>query len=922
MPSADSDHMTSDELNAALSAAGIGTWMLDPVQQTIQWDAQCRRLYGSEHCAGTVAFSEALKRVLPEDQSLLAAAMDAALNPAGAEKYDERLRISLADGSLRWLHCIGQASSGSHRFCGTARDVTEEAQNREQARDSERIARVAMDNANSGYFRLHLESDRLEYSRSFARILTGNETRDLRREDFVNHILEEDRAVRAAAFRQAEQTGKLDYEVRVIWDDGSVHWMRAKGTYVRHPDGNILTGTAQDTSLEKAHGQALSAAQDNFRSIFEQAPMAIGLLRGSKHIVESANEHILTLWGKDSSVLGKSIRRALPELEDSELFGILDRVYVTGVPFEGREVRIVLEQQGMLVPAYFDFTYTPVRDGHGRISGVMVLAADVSERVFARKSIENSEARLRSIIANAPAAMGLFVGPDLVVEMPNQRFIEIVGKGADISGRPLCEVMPELLTENQPFLDILQDVYRTGRTFQTDAAMVKIVRNGVLTENYYNITYSPVTDANGEIYAILDIAIDVTELITIQKRIVEAEAMMRSAVDLAELGTWTLDLQHMSFDYSPRLRAWLGLDHLDEISLERHEGMILEDDRSYVQDSIMRAVQGGRDGVYNVEYTLINHKTGQHRNVHAIGKTFYDTAGDAVNMVGTIQDITARKLQQLALEREVQFRTEELAASNEELMVANEELADTNEALRHSNEELAQYAYVASHDLQEPLRKIRMFASMLGEEEPLSPHNDSLAQKIGQAAERMSLLIRDLLEFSRLLKSDALMRPVDLQALVNVVINDFELIVQEKRAEVHVEGLPEIEAISLQMNQLFYNLIGNALKFSRPGVVPQIRISSTKLSPEELRTYIPKPQSFSPYHIIYIEDNGIGFDRLYAEQIFEIFKRLQGREIYPGSGIGLALCRRIAGNHGGHIFAESEEGKGSRFCIVLPESQG
>lgn len=254
-------------------------------------------------------------------------------------------------------------------------------------------------------------------------------------------------------------------------------------------------------------------------------------------------------------------------------------------------------------------------------------------------------------------------------------------------------------------------------------------------------------------------------------------------------------------------------------------------------------------------------------------------------------------------------------------MAANEELAETNEALRHSNEELAQYAYVASHDLQEPLRKIRMFASMLGEREPLGSHNTTLAGKIGQAAERMSLLIRDLLEFSRLLKSDALMRPVDLKDLVNVVVNDFELIVQEKGAIVETGPMPVIEAIGLQMNQLFYNLIGNALKFSRPGVVPRIRVSSRPLTPEELRVHLSKPQPAGRYHLICVEDNGIGFDKRYAEQIFEIFKRLQGREIYPGSGIGLALCRRIAGNHGGHIFAESREGQGSRFCVILPEEQ-
>jgi light-regulated signal transduction histidine kinase (bacteriophytochrome) len=277
---------------------------------------------------------------------------------------------------------------------------------------------------------------------------------------------------------------------------------------------------------------------------------------------------------------------------------------------------------------------------------------------------------------------------------------------------------------------------------------------------------------------------------------------------------------------------------------------------------------------------------------------------------------------QLSLEQEVELRTEELLSLNEELGTANEELNDTNKQLLHSNEELAQYAYVASHDLQEPLRKIRLFSGMLENQESLPAENRPMVSKIAQSAERMSLLIRDLLDFSRLLKSEAHMKPVDLSAILHNVISDFELTIEEKKASVRIGRLPVIEAVGLQMNQLFYNLLSNALKFVRPDIAPEIVIDAQVMDHEEVGQYISSPLLYSNYYRITFSDNGIGFDPKYAEQIFEVFKRLHGRHAYPGSGIGLALCKRIITNHNGHVYVQSEVNRGTAFHIIMADKSG
>jgi signal transduction histidine kinase len=210
---------------------------------------------------------------------------------------------------------------------------------------------------------------------------------------------------------------------------------------------------------------------------------------------------------------------------------------------------------------------------------------------------------------------------------------------------------------------------------------------------------------------------------------------------------------------------------------------------------------------------------------------------------------------------------------------------------------------------------------MLESQVSLPETSRRLVDKIARSSERMSLLITDLLEFSRLLKSEALVRPVNLQEVVAAVVSDFELLVTEKGATITVGHLPVIQAIGLQMNQLFYNLVSNALKFNKPDMAPLVAIHAETIGAGEAARHIAKPLPFATYHHITISDNGIGFDVKYAEQIFEVFKRLHGREMYPGSGIGLALCRRIVDNHNGSLYAVSAPNEGTIFHLILPDRQ-
>lgn len=256
------------------------------------------------------------------------------------------------------------------------------------------------------------------------------------------------------------------------------------------------------------------------------------------------------------------------------------------------------------------------------------------------------------------------------------------------------------------------------------------------------------------------------------------------------------------------------------------------------------------------------------------------------------------------LEQQVEARSSELKAANLDLLRANQELE--------------RYAFVASHDLQEPLRKLLIFTDLLFTEAEHTFSGKGLFywERIRYSAQRMQQLIRDVLAIAKVGKSPENTTLVNLKATANDACQDLELIIQEKAACITISHLPDIQAVEHQMRQLFFNLIGNAIKFSKPGARPQITIKGEFLSARQISDY--KLSTAVPYIAIIIADEGIGFDEQYSERIFTIFQRLHDRTVYEGNGIGLAICKRIVENHDGRIWAESELGKGARFTLILP----
>ncbi len=290
------------------------------------------------------------------------------------------------------------------------------------------------------------------------------------------------------------------------------------------------------------------------------------------------------------------------------------------------------------------------------------------------------------------------------------------------------------------------------------------------------------------------------------------------------------------------------------------------------------------------------------------------------NIVGVLAGVAMVGLAYYLLQRD---RTAELTRANRSLQAEIEQRAQAEarvqsfaEELQRSNRELQQFAAVASHDLQEPLRKIQAFGDRLKTKcaDMLGEAGRDYLQRMQAASARMATLITDLLTYSRVTTRQQPFRPVDLGQVAQEVMSDLEARIHQTQGTIELGPLPTLDGDPLQIRQLFQNLLGNALKFHKPGVPPVIKVESRLLEGRSTG-------EGQPVYEISVQDNGIGFEEVYLDRIFGFFQRLHGRTEYEGTGMGLAICRRIVERHGGQITARSTPDQGSTFLVTLPATQ-
>lgn len=477
--------------------------------------------------------------------------------------------------------------------------------------------------------------------------------------------------------------------------------------------------------------------------------------------------------------------------------------------------------------------------------------------------------------------------------------LKLWGKRApDMIHKPLFEGLPEV--RSQGFEELLLHVYTTGERFVANERPTMLPRKGTMEMVYINFVYEAFRENDGAISGIMVVAMDVTAQVLARQKIEEAEERARLAVESAELGTYETNLKTTEIVTSPRMESIFNVE--DTTDRNRYIDAVHPEDRHIRQEAYRKANETGL-----LEYDArIIRKDGSHLWIRVKGKMYNDENNTPDRLLGVVQDISAQKAFETALSRQVRERTIELENLNIEL--------------KRSNANLEEFAHAASHDLKEPIRKIHYFTNQLRNQlsERLQDNEKQTFKRIENATQRMGGLVDDLLLYSHVSSKPHAKEEVDLNQKIAKVLEDLELEIQGKHAIIHIGTLPVVKEYRRQLQQLFQNLIGNALKYSKPDVNPIITVTSLLINGENTRLLFSEAEPERMYHLVEVKDNGIGFEQKEAERIFQMFQRLRGNAEYRGTGVGLAIAIKVVENHNGKIIAESQVGMGATFKVYLP----
>ncbi len=566
----------------------------------------------------------------------------------------------------------------------------------------------------------------------------------------------------------------------------------------------------------------------------------------------------------------------------------------------GLEIR---HRNGKVTPVLYNATV--FKDEHGSVAGVFAAARDITERKKAEEAARRAGAYNRSLIEASLDPL-VTINPDGTISDVNAATVNVTGfSREELIGTDFSKYFTEPGRAKAGY----EQVFRDGSV--TDYELRIQHRDGRITPVLYNATVFK--DEHGTVAGVFAAARDITERKKAEEAARRASAYNRSLIEASLDPLVTINPDGTISDVNAATVKVTGFSR---------DALIGTDFSKYFTEP-GRAKAGYeqvfRDGSVTDYGLEIRHTDGRITPVLYNATVYQDEAGKITGVFAAARDITERKRAEDALLRayrelddRVKERTIELQEANAllekeiaERKATADELREKSEELARSNLELQQFAYIASHDLQEPLRAISGFTELL--EKRYKGQMDERADKyinfIIDGTKQMNQVIFDLLEYSRVQTKAHEFGLIDMNTSLKQALRNLQASIKEKDAVITADPLPKLSADGIQITQLFQNLIGNALKFQKPETTPKIHVSAR----EQGDAWI-----FS------VTDNGIGIDPKYTERIFKIFQRLHAKGEYEGTGIGLAICRRIVERHRGEITVRSEPGVGSTFSFTLP----
>ncbi len=529
----------------------------------------------------------------------------------------------------------------------------------------------------------------------------------------------------------------------------------------------------------------------------------------------------------------------------------------------------------------------PLIDNNGGVQGGIAAFMDITERTWMEEQLRRVKEEWEKTFDSVPDLIAILDNQHRIIRA-NRAMAERLGltPGQCVSRKCFSCVHDDACPpENCPHVMTLKD----GREHRAEVYEAKL--NG-----YFLVTTTPIYDEYGKMLGSVHVARDITEQKLSEQLLLESERRLKKTQEMAHLGSWELDLFNNVLTWSDEVYRIFGMQAGEfPPCYEDFLALVHPGDRERVQKAYLQSLLDGRKG-FDIEHRIVRKSTGAVRYIHEKCEHMRDVNGKVFRSVGMVHDITERK----AAEEKIRHLNQELQSSIFELEVVNRELA-------RSNMDLQQFANIISHDLQEPLRTISSFLQLISRR-----YGGSLDEKAKtfinlavEGASHMQQQLRDLLAFSRVGGGQLRLQPVSLGTIIDELLLNLKTAIEENQAEIHVDPLPVVLADKTQLNHLLQNLLANALKY-RGEEPPRIHIFSRREKND---------------WVVCVRDNGIGIDPRHADRIFLIFQRLHRRSEYEGTGVGLAICKRIVERHGGRIWVQSEQTGGSLFCFTLPDFQ-